>query len=88
MGIFVNEKGRWPPGGADLSLLLRTTLDDSIADAKEARVDCGRTLKERERKEAEEGVWQGVEERLSFAFKQREAQVEEARWSNPECKLE
>lgn len=86
MGIFVNEKGRWPPGGADLGLLLRTTLDDSLADAKESRGLSGRTLKERERKEAEGKVWQGVQDRLSFAFRQKDPAVEEARWSNPECK--
>ena len=84
MGIHLNDRKTWPPGGAELSLMLRTTLVDSIVEARD--VVEGRETGERDggAKEGEVGAWSDLEARLSFAVRDGEEE-EEKRWSDPQC---
>ncbi|KAL8283618.1 hypothetical protein RQP46_005413 [Phenoliferia psychrophenolica] len=83
MGIHLNDREAWPPGGAELSLVLRTVLDDSLEEARE-RIGGkkARTEKERKKKEKEVETWSDLEARLSFAYREGESEEEEARWSD------
>lgn len=85
MGIHLNDRSSWPPGGAELSLILRTTLVDSVAEQREAKeAKEARTEKERKRKEGDVRVWQSLESTLSFAVRSGN-EDEEKRWSDAQC---
>lgn len=85
MGINLNDRKTWPPGGAELSLMLRTTLVDSIAEVRDV-VEGKEVGGERDAamKEGEVGAWSDLEARLSFAVRDGEEE-EEKRWSDPQC---
>ncbi|WVQ82146.1 hypothetical protein IAT38_004274 [Cryptococcus sp. DSM 104549] len=74
LGIGLSERSRWPPGGAELAYALRTTLlDDGGA---------------REEDKAKGPVWEGVEDRVSFAIRELPEEGDSgrrARWLNPQA---
>lgn len=78
----LTDRESWPPGGADLSFLLRTVIVDSLE--KDMR---GGQQEERGREE-EEGVWEEAEWRLGFAIRDLPIGPGRDRWLNPTCELD
>jgi hypothetical protein len=76
IGVHLNDRTTWPPGGAELSLTLRTALGDSITERVERM--------EQSQDEKELKAWREVEARLSFAYKEGEEE-EERKWADPHC---
>lgn len=77
IGIHLNDRTTWPPGGAELSLTLTTALGDSITERLERMARKG--------EEPQLRAWREVEARLSFAYKQGEEEEEERKWADPQC---
>ena len=73
----LTDRESWPPGGADLSFLLRTVIVDSL----ERHVRGGEEA-ERQRK-----VWEEAEWRLGFAIRDLPVGAGRDRWLDPTCKL-
>lgn len=76
----LTDRESWPPGGADLSFLLRTVIVDSL--------DLGRGTGEEEKESGEfgVGVWEEAEYRLGFAIRDLPVGPGRDRWLNPTCK--
>ncbi|ORY75934.1 Spc98 family-domain-containing protein [Leucosporidium creatinivorum] len=74
LGVHLNDRTTWPPGGAELSLTLRTALGDSLTERLERM--------EKSKEEKELTIWREVEARLSFAYKEGEEE-EERKWADP-----
>ena len=77
----LTDRESWPPGGADLSFLLRTVIVDSL----KRHVRGGEEEEERGRKVG--GVWEEAEWRLGFAIRDLPVGAGRDRWLNPTCKL-
>jgi hypothetical protein len=82
----LNERDSWPPGGADLSFLLRTVIVDSLE--RHARVDPNGGLLEGDNTSAgREHVMEEAEFRLGFAIRDLPVGPGRDKWLNPLCEL-
>jgi hypothetical protein len=79
----LTERDTWPPGGADLSFLLRTVIVDSIERTTGTFLASGQTNDTSGRDQ----VLQEAEFRLGFAIRDLPVGTGRDRWLNPLCTL-
>lgn len=89
LGLGLSDRQRWPPGGAELNLALRSTMASSLSELVEEKSRYGEGRREADdmggggSNEAE--FWEGVEKRVGFSVRDLDqGEGEGSEWLNPQ----
>jgi hypothetical protein len=88
LGLGLSDRQRWPPGGAELNLALRSTMASSLSELVEEKSREGGRMRHNEAGGGgvsdEREFWEGVEKRVGFSVRDLDEGEEGTEWLNPQ----